>query len=79
MKDRITLIGCPKLDAVDYDEKLAAILTYNRIKSLAVVRMEVPCCGGFSLAVEKALRASGKELPIRVITISTDGKIIRED
>lgn len=79
MKHRITLIGCPKLDAVDYAEKLTAIFTHNRIKSLTVVRMEVPCCGGLSLAVERACRASGQEIAIKVITISTDGKIVRED
>lgn len=75
MKDHITLIGCPKLDAVDYAEKLAAILAYNRIKSLTVVRMEVPCCGGLTYAVERAVRACGKEISLKVITISTEGKI----
>jgi len=78
MRNRITLIGCPKLDAVDYAEKLAAILTYNRIKSVTVVRMEVPCCGGLTYAVERAIKASGKEISTKVVTISTDGKITEE-
>ena len=75
IRNRITLIGCPKLDHVDYAEKLGAILTNNDIKSVTVVRMEVPCCGGIEYAVKQALQASGKVIPWRVITISTDGKI----
>ena len=76
MKDRVTLIGCPKLDDVDYTEKLTQIISENDIKSVTVVRMEVPCCGGLQMAAQKALKASGKFLPWRVVTISTDGKII---
>ena len=75
MKDRITLIGCPKLDGVDYSQKLTAILKNNDIRSVTVVRMEVPCCGGISFAAEQAIRASGKFLPWQVITVSADGVI----
>lgn len=78
IKDKITLIGCPKLDSVDYSEKLTAILTVNDIRSLTVVRMEVPCCGGIQMAVQKALDASGKRIPLNVTVISTDGKIINK-
>lgn len=76
MKDRVTLIGCPKLDDVDYTEKLTQIISENDIKSVTVVRMEVLCCGGLQMAAQNALKASGKFLPWRVVTISTDGKII---
>lgn len=75
IKDKITLIGCPKLDSVDYSEKLTAVLAVNDIKSVTVVRMEVPCCGGIQTAVQKALDASGKNVPLNVTVISTDGKI----
>lgn len=75
IKDKITLIGCPKLDSMDYSEKLTAILAVNDIKSVTVVRMEVPCCGGIQTAVQKALDASGKNVPLNVTVISTDGKI----
>lgn len=75
MKDRVTLIGCPKLDGVDYSQKLTAILKNNDIRSVTVVRMEVPCCGGISFAAEQAIRASGKFLPWQVITVSADGVI----
>lgn len=78
IKDKITLIGCPKLDSVDYSEKLTAILAVNDIKSVTVVRMEVPCCGGIQMAVQKALGASGKDIPLNVTVISTDGKIINK-
>lgn len=74
IKGRVTIIGCPKLDAGDYTEKLTAILSENDIKSLTVVRMEVPCCGGLSHAATEALRASGKFIPWQIVTISTDGK-----
>ena len=74
--NKITLIGCPKLDSVDYSEKLTAIIAGNNIKSVTVVRMEVPCCGGIENAVKKALMNSGKFIPWQVITISTDGRII---
>ena len=76
MKGKITLIGCPKLDAGNYAEKLAQIFTYNNIRSIKVVRMEVPCCGGLEYAVKTAITASGKEIPCQVVTISTDGKIL---
>ncbi len=76
MKGRITVIGCPKLDDVDYTEKLTAIIRYNDIKSVTIVRMEVPCCGGLQRAAENALKASGKFIPWQVVTISTDGKIL---
>ena len=75
MKNKVTLIGCPKLDDVDYSEKLTAIIARNNIKSVTVVRMEVPCCGGIEHAVKKALQASGKFIPWQVVTISTDGEI----
>jgi NAD-dependent dihydropyrimidine dehydrogenase PreA subunit len=76
MKNKITLIGCPKLDSVDYSEKLTEILKQNDIKSITVVRMIVPCCGGIVHAVTTALKNSGKMIPWQVITISTDGSII---
>lgn len=78
IKDHITLIGCPKLDSVDYSEKLTAIIKENNIRSVKVVRMEVPCCGGIENAVKKAIFESGKFIPWQVVTISTDGKIIDE-
>ena len=76
IRGHITLIGCPKLDMVDYTEKLTAILKNNDIKSVTVTRMEVPCCGGIEFAVKKALQASGKFIPWQVVTISTDGRIL---
>ena len=76
MKNHITLVGCPKLDSVDYSEKLTAIIAGNNIKSVTVVRMEVPCCGGIELAVKRALMQSGKFIPWRIVTISTDGRIL---
>lgn len=76
MKGKITLIGCPKLDAVDYSEKLTEIIRENDIKSVTIVRMEVPCCGGLQAATENALKASGKFIPWQVVTISRDGKIL---
>ena len=77
MKGKITLIGCPKLDEGDYTEKLTQILSQNNIKSVTIVRMEVPCCGGLTQAVKNALQASEKFLPWQVVTISTDGRILR--
>ena len=74
--NHITLIGCPKLDEGDYAEKLTQIIANNNIKSVKVVRMEVPCCGGIENAVKRALQASGKFIPWQVTTISTDGKIL---
>ena len=76
IKNRVTLIGCPKLDGVDYTEKLTAILAQNDIKSVTVVRMEVPCCGGIEFAAKEAIRNSGKFLPWQVVTVTTDGKIL---
>lgn len=76
IRNHITLIGCPKLDAGDYAEKLTEILRENNIKSLKIVRMEVPCCGGLEQAAKRALQQSGKFIPWQVITISTDGKIL---
>lgn len=76
MKNKITLIGCPKLDEGSYTEKLAAILSTHTIKSVTVARMEVPCCGGIEQAVVAALRESGKMIPWQVVTLSTDGRIL---
>lgn len=78
IKNHITLIGCPKLDDEDYSRKLTEILTHNDIKSLTVVRMEVPCCGGIEQAAKTALQQSGKFIPWQVVTISTDGQIVDE-
>lgn len=76
IKDKVTLIGCPKLDMVDYAEKLTAIIAQNDIKSLTVVRMEVPCCGGIENAVKQALMDSGKMIPWQVVVVGTDGRIV---
>ena len=76
MKGKITVIGCPKLDAVDYSEKLTAIIRDNDVKSVTIVRMDVPCCGGLQRAAETALRNSGKFIPWQVVTISRDGRIL---
>ncbi|MGI5998379.1 MAG: ATP-binding protein [Lutispora sp.] len=76
MKNKITLIGCPKLDNVDYADKLTEILKHNDIKSVTVLRMEVPCCGGLTHAVKQALLNSGKMIPWRIVVIGTDGSII---
>ena len=76
MRGKVTIIGCPKLDAVDYSEKLTAIIRDNDIKSVTIVRMEVPCCGGLQRAAENALKASGKFIPWQVVTISRDGRIL---
>ena len=76
MKGKITLIGCPKLDMVDYTEKLTEIISSNDIKSVTVVRMEVPCCGGLQAAAEQALRNSGKFIPWQIVTISSSGDIL---
>lgn len=76
IRNHITLIGCPKLDEVDYAEKLTEILKHNNIKSVTVTRMEVPCCGGIENAVKTALMASGKFISWRIVTISTDGRIL---
>lgn len=75
MKGRTTIIGCPKLDAVDYAEKLSQIIQLNDIQDITVVRMEVPCCGGLEMATQRALQASGKNIPLRVYTITIDGSL----
>lgn len=75
IKGRITLIGCPKLDDIDYAEKLTEIIRQNDIQDLTLVRMEVPCCGGLEMAAKRALQQSGKAIPMNVYTISLDGKI----
>ena len=77
MRDKVTLIGCPKLDMVDYSEKLTEIFQYNNIRSVTVTRMTVPCCGGLPFAVKKALENSGKNIPLHIVTISPDGRIIQ--
>lgn len=76
MRNKITLIGCPKLDEGDYSEKLAAILSYNKIKSVTVARMQVPCCGGLPNAVKNALIKSGKMIPWNIVTITSEGQIL---
>ena len=76
IRGRVTLVGCPKLDSVDYAEKLTEILRNNAIRSVTVVRMEVPCCGGIENAVKRALEHSGRTIPCNVVTISTDGRIL---
>ena len=76
IRGHITLIGCPKLDEGDYAEKLTEIIAGNDIKSVTVVRMEVPCCGGLENAVTRALQASGKFIPWNVVTVSTDGRLL---
>ena len=76
MRGHVTIIGCPKLDAVDYSEKLTEIIRSNDIKSVTVLRMEVPCCGGLEHAAHTALAASGKAIPLRVVTIRTNGTLL---
>ena len=76
IRNKLTLIGCSKLDQVDYSEKLTAIIQGNDIQSVTIVRMEVPCCGGLEMAAKKALQNSGKFIPWQVVTISIDGKIM---
>ena len=78
IKGHITLVGCPKLDSVDYSEKLTEIIRENNIKSVTVVRMEVPCCGGLELAAKKALQQSGKFIPWQVVTVTVDGLLMEE-
>lgn len=75
LRGRVTLIGCPKLDAIDYSEKLTEIFAGNEIKSITVTRMIVPCCGGLEYAVKTAIKASGKDIPLQVVTIDTKGNI----
>ena len=76
IKGRVTLIGCPKLDAIDYSEKLTQIISNNDIKSVTIVRMEVPCCGGLEMAAKKALQASGKFIPWQVVTVGINGDLM---
>ena len=71
-------MGCPKLDSVDYSEKLTEIIRENNIKSVTVVRMEVPCCGGLELTAKKALQQSGKFIPWQVVTVTVDGRLVEE-
>jgi len=78
MKGRVTLIGCPKLDGVDYSGKLAAILRRNDVRSVTVLRMTVPCCADLVHAVKQSLQESGKLIPWSVAVVSTDGEIIEE-
>ena len=78
IRGRITLVGCPKLDQVDYAEKLTEIIRNNDIRSVLIVRMEVPCCGGLEYAAKTALENSGKIIPWSVVTITTDGRILGE-
>ena len=77
MKNRVTLIGCPKLDGVNYAEKLAQIFAGNQVRSVTVVRMTVPCCGGLPFAVKNALEMAGKEIPLHIVTIAPNGEIIK--
>lgn len=76
IRNHVVLVGCPKLDSVDYAVKLTEIIKHNDIRSVTVVRMEVPCCGGIEFAVKKALQESGKFIPWNVITVSVDGKVL---
>ncbi|MDO4466589.1 MAG: 4Fe-4S binding protein [Bacillota bacterium] len=78
MKGKVTLIGCPKLDGIDYSQKLSAIFTNNNIQSITVVKMEVPCCGGLSNAVRKAIEISGKDISLSEVTISIDGRVLEK-
>ena len=77
MGDKVTMIGCPKLDAVDYADKLTAVFRNNDIRSVTVTRMTVPCCGGLPYAVKRAIENSGKDIPLHIVTISPDGRVIR--
>ena len=78
IRGKVVLVGCPKLDEGDYTEKLSAILANNDIKSVTVARMEVPCCGGIQRATETAVQRSGKDIPLRICVISTEGEVIAE-
>ena len=79
MDGRVTIIGCPKLDGVDYADKLAEILCANDVNSVTVARMEVPCCGGLQSAVERAVNMSARRVPVSVITIATDGRVLSQE
>lgn len=76
MRGRVVIVGCPKLDAVDYSEKLTEILRKNEIKSITLTRMIVPCCGGLKYAAETAVKNSGKSIPLHIVTIGIDGNIV---
>ncbi|WMC91061.1 ATP-binding protein [Kineothrix sp. MB12-C1] len=76
IKNHVTVIGCPKLDMIDYSEKLTEIIRNNNIKSVKIIRMEVPCCGGIEAAAKQALQASGKFIPWQVVTVGTDGELL---
>ena len=76
IRGRVTIVGCPKLDSVDYSEKLTEILKNNDIRDITLARMEVPCCGGLEYATLVAIRDSGKDIPFKAVTISVDGKIL---
>ena len=76
IRDHVVLVGCTKLDDVDYSEKLARIFMRNDIKSITVARMEVPCCAGMERAVKMALKESGKKIPVKTVVISTEGEIL---
>ena len=76
IKGKVTLIGCPKLDEIDYSEKLTEIIRQNDIQSVTIIRMEVPCCGGLEMAAKRALQESGKFIPWQVVTISIDGSVL---
>ena len=78
MKGKVTLVGCPKLDPVDYSEKLTEILKNNNIKSVTLVRMQVPCCGGLQAATANAIKASGKSIPAKMAIIANNGEIVHE-
>ena len=78
MKGKVTLVGCPKLDPVDYSEKLTEILKNNDIKSITLVRMQVPCCGGLQMATANAIKASGKNIPAKMAIIANNGEIVHE-
>ncbi len=78
MKGHVTLIGCPKLDAIDYSEKLTEIFRNNDIRSISIVRMEVPCCGGMTYAVQRAIANSGKDIPCKITVLSINGDILNE-
>lgn len=79
IRGKITLVGCPKLDAIDYSEKLTEIFSANAIKSVTLTRMEVPCCGGMAKAVQTAIKNSGKQLPLTVYTISAEGQTVAKE
>ena len=79
IRGHVTLIGCPKLDRADYEEKLTAILMENNVRSITLARMEVPCCGGLEYAARQAVEASGKSIPMRVVTFMADGKLLPQD